>query len=307
MVTENPRGIKSGGAAAARGCREWRGRPGHKQDMNRAAQLKVIQERIVACRLCPRLVKHREKVARVKRRAFLREEYWGRPVPGFGDFRARLLILGLAPAAHGGNRTGRVFTGDRSGDFLFAMLHRAGFASQPESVRRDDGLALRDAYIAAAARCAPPDNRPLPGELLNCRAFLRAEADALRPRAVLALGRIAFDAWLALADDRGLPLRRSDFVFRHGARYTLPDGTALFASYHPSQQNTQTGRLTGAMFLRVLRAIRRFLKRSGRGGARETKAAFRRRARRRAAARSGAAPLPPSSRAPFRGAPGPRE
>jgi uracil-DNA glycosylase family 4 len=221
--------------------------------------LLVLNEEIAACRRCPRLVKYREDVARKKRRAFREWDYWGKPVPGFGDPRAKLLIIGLAPAAHGGNRTGRVFTGDRSGDFLFAALHRAGFANQPLSEHRHDGLTLRLAYVVAACRCAPPNNKPRPDEILNCRRFLEAELDILRPRAVLALGKIAFDAFLALRKVRGDIPQRHNFKFRHGASYTLPSGMRLFAVYHPSQQNTQTGRLTPAMYDRVFRRIRRIL------------------------------------------------
>lgn len=223
-------------------------------------RLAVLNERIVSCRLCPRLVAYREKVARTKRAAYRGETYWGRPVPGFGDPHAALLILGLAPAAHGANRTGRMFTGDRSGDFLYARLHEAGFASQPFSRHRDDGLALRGAFITATCRCAPPGNKPLPVEITNCRAYLEAELDLLRPRAVLALGKIAFDAYLKLLLDRGRIASRSAYVFRHGASYALPGGLPrLFAVYHPSQQNTQTGRVTPAMYRRALAAIKRFL------------------------------------------------
>jgi uracil-DNA glycosylase family 4 len=223
-------------------------------------ELHILNEKIVRCTLCPRLVRYRETVARTKRRAFRDWEYWGRPVPGFGDPRAKLLILGLAPAAHGGNRTGRVFTGDRSGDFLFAMLHRAGFANQPESKRLGDGLRLQGAYVAAAARCAPPENKPRPDEIRNCRAYLRRELEILRPRAVLALGKIAFDAYLALLKEQGFLNKSGPFRFAHGLSCKLPgDLPRLFASYHPSQQNTQTGRLTPAMFLRVLGRIRRYL------------------------------------------------
>ena len=221
--------------------------------------LRVLNEEIVSCRRCPRLVQHREEVARKKRRAFREWKYWGKPVPGFGDSRAKLLVIGLAPAAHGGNRTGRVFTGDRSGDFLFAALHRAGFANQPLSQHRNDGLKLRHAYVVAACRCAPPDNKPLPDEIVNCRRYLTAELEILRPRAVLALGKIAFDAFLALLKQRGEIPQRHNFKFRHGASYILPSGTRLFAVYHPSQQNTQTGRLTPAMYDRVFRRIRRIL------------------------------------------------
>ncbi|MGC1415990.1 MAG: uracil-DNA glycosylase [Candidatus Acidiferrum sp.] len=214
----------------------------------------------MACRKCPRLVEYREKVAREKRRAFRDWTYWGKPVPGFGDPRAQLLILGLAPAAHGGNRTGRVFTGDRSGDFLFAALHKAGFANQPDSVRRDDGLRLRNAYIAATIRCAPPANKPLPSEIDNCRGYLVREMEILRPRAVLALGKIAWDAYLEILKQRGLITSRAAFRFAHGAEAELPgDGAHLFGVYHPSQQNTQTGRVTPVMYAQVLRRIRRFL------------------------------------------------
>jgi len=227
---------------------------------SRSSQLKVLNLNIVACRKCPRLVRHREEVARSKRRAFREWTYWGKPVPGFGDPRAELLIIGLAPAAHGANRTGRMFTGDRSGDFLYAMLHRAGFASQPISQHRDDGLRLRNAYITAAARCAPPANKPLPEEIANCRAYLEAELDILRPRAVLALGKIAFDAYLKLLCEWDAIPRGARFEFHHGASNALPGKLPqLFAAYHPSQQNTQTGRVTKAMYQSVLRKIRRFL------------------------------------------------
>ena len=231
-----------------------------KSKFSKGQHLVVLNNRVLNCRLCPRLVAHREEVARVKRRAYREETYWGRPVPGFGDPRAALLILGLAPAAHGANRTGRFFTGDRSGDFLFARLHEAGFASQPTSHHRGDGLTLFNAYITATCRCAPPGNKPLPGEIANCRVYLEAELDLLRPRVVLALGKIAFDGFLALLISRGEIASRAGFIFRHGASYALPGGrTRLFAVYHPSQQNTQTGRVTPAMYRRVLATIRRFL------------------------------------------------
>ncbi len=228
--------------------------------MTKAAQLATLNDRIIACRKCPRLVRYREEIARVKRRAFRNETYWGRPVPGFGDPKAQVLILGLAPAAHGGNRTGRVFTGDRSGEFLFRMLHRTGFANQPFSKRRDDSLQLKNVYIVAAIRCAPPANKPLPEEIRNCRPFLQEEMENLGPRAVLALGKIAFDAYLALLVEQGRIRSRTPFQFAHGASYRLPGGLPrLFAAYHPSQQNTLTGRLTPAMFLSVLRQLRRYL------------------------------------------------
>lgn len=225
-----------------------------------APRLQILNEEIISCRKCPRLVRYREKVAREKRRAYRDWDYWGRPVPGFGDPRARLLILGLAPAAHGGNRTGRVFTGDRSGDFLYKMLHRAGFASQPTSTHREDGLKLLDAYVAAVVRCAPPANKPLPTEISNCGAYLHAELGLLKPRAVLALGGIAFRAYLDVLKDSGAIESRAAYKFQHGASYRFPSSLPrLFASYHPSQRNTFTGKLTEAMFLRLLRRIRRSL------------------------------------------------
>ncbi len=222
--------------------------------------LEELNQAIISCRKCRRLVGYRQEVARTKRRAFQDWTYWGRPVPGFGDPVAELLILGLAPAAHGANRTGRMFTGDRSGDFLYRMLNRAGFANQPTSTHREDGLVLSNAYISATLRCAPPANKPLPKEVENCRPYLEAELDLLRPRAVLALGGIAFNNYLKLLRKRGALPKGLTCKFRHGASYTLPgDLPRLFASYHPSQQNTFTGKLTGAMFLRVLRQIRQFL------------------------------------------------
>ena len=222
--------------------------------------LGALNEEIVVCRKCPRLVEYREEVARGKRRAFRDWTYWGKPVPGFGDPRAELLILGLAPAAHGGNRTGRVFTGDRSGDFLYAALYKAGFANQPTAVRRDDGLQLENAYIAATIRCAPPANKPLPSEIKNCRSYLVQEMEILQPRAVLALGKIAWDAYLEVLKQHGLIASRAAFHFAHGAEAELPGrGARLFGVYHPSQQNTQTGRVTSAMYGQVFGRIRRFL------------------------------------------------
>jgi uracil-DNA glycosylase family 4 len=205
-------------------------------------------------------VKYREKVAKEKRRAFREWTYWGRGVPGFGDPHAHLFILGLAPAAHGGNRTGRVFTGDRSGDFLYQALHKAGFANQPNSLDRDDGLRLQDTYIAAAVRCAPPANKPLPGEILHCRGYLERELEILQPRAVLALGKIAWDAYLEILKQHGQIASRAACRFSHGAECTFAgDLPPLFGVYHPSQQNTQTGRVTQAMYSRVLKRIRGFL------------------------------------------------
>jgi uracil-DNA glycosylase family 4 len=219
-----------------------------------------LAREVVACRLCPRLVEYRERVAREKRRAYLECNYWGKPVPGFGDPSARLLIIGLAPAAHGGNRTGRVFTGDRSGDFLFAALYDAGFANQPTSVTRDDGLRLIDAYITATARCAPPDNKPLPSEVLNCRGYMEREIRILQPKAVLALGKIAWDGYLETLKRSGVIASRGGYKFAHGAEADLPSpGPRLFAVFHPSQQNTQTGRVTQSMYAELLRRIRKFL------------------------------------------------
>jgi len=225
-----------------------------------SSPLRVLNEEIVSCRKCPRLVKYREQVAREKRRAYRDWEYWGKPVPGFGDAQAQLLILGLAPAAHGANRTGRMFTGDRSGDFLYAALHKAGFANQPASLDRDDGLELHHAYIAAACRCAPPDNQPHPREVSNCRSYLERELEILKPKAILALGKIAWDAYLEILKRRGIIASRAPFRFAHGAETEVAPGTPrLFAVYHPSQQNTQTGRVTPAMYSKVLGRIRRFL------------------------------------------------
>jgi uracil-DNA glycosylase len=224
------------------------------------SSLRMVNQEIVQCRKCPRLVVYREMVAREKRRAFREHDYWGKPIPGFGDPRAKLVILGLAPAAHGGNRTGRVFTGDRSADFLFAALYAAGFANQPTSVHREDGLQVIDAYIAAACRCAPLDNKPLPSELLNCRPYLERELQILQPKALLALGKIAWDAALDVAKQQGAIASRSPYRFGHGAEVALPaPWPRLFGIYHPSQQNTQTGKVTPAMYAKVLRRIREFL------------------------------------------------
>ena len=228
--------------------------------MTPASQLARLNREIVACRKCPRLVRYREAVAREKRLSFRDWTYWGKPVPGFGDPGGKLLILGLAPAAHGANRTGRMFTGDRSGDFLYEALHRAGFANQPHSKNCEDGLALHNAYMAASLRCAPPANKPLPSELANCRPYFERELDLLKPRAILALGGIAMRTYLGLLRDRGLIQSAAAFRFAHGVSYALPgDLPRLYASYHPSQQNTFTGKLTQAMLSGVLRDIREFL------------------------------------------------
>lgn len=223
-------------------------------------ELRILNDTIVSCRKCPRLVRYRESVARVKKRAFLNWDYWGKPVPGFGDARAELLIIGLAPAAHGGNRTGRAFTGDRSGDFLFDALHRCGFASQAKSRERGDGLVLRNAYIGIAVRCAPPANKPLPSEFANCRPYLKTEINALKPKVALALGAIAWREYFRILRDQGAIFAQADYPFAHGISYQLPGALPrIFGSYHPSQQNTFTGRLTPAMFTQVLRDILRHL------------------------------------------------
>lgn len=211
-----------------------------------ASRLELLTREIVACERCPRLREYCREIARVKRRAFLDWTYWGKPVPAFGDPQARLLILGLAPAAHGANRTGRMFTGDRSGDFLYRALYETGFASQPTSVSSDDGLSLKDVYITASARCAPPDNKPLPEELANCRPYFERELDLLRKvQVVVVLGKIAFDTYLKVLAERGVIQTRSRYLFGHGSIHELQP--LLIGSYHPSQQNTSTGRLTASM------------------------------------------------------------
>ena len=226
-------------------------------------QLVTIEREIADCRRCPRLVHYREEIARTRRRAYRDWNYWGRPVPAFGDPEAGLVVIGLAPAAHGANRTGRMFTGDRSGDFLFEQLHRAGFANQPHSKNSADGLVLKGALISAAVRCAPPDNKPLPEEIRNCLPYLEEELALIRPRAILALGGIALNTYLDLLKSQGLIASRAAYPFAHGANFELPAGLPrLFAAYHPSQQNTQTGLLTPAMFASVLRKIQKFLTKS---------------------------------------------
>jgi len=224
--------------------------------------LRALHREIVECRACPRLVAWREEVARLKVRRFREWTYWARPLPGFGDPRARLLVVGLAPAAHGGNRTGRMFTGDRSGDFLYAALHRAGFANQPTSVRRDDGLALREAFITAPCRCAPPGNKPLPDELSRCSVWLDREV-ALLPSVsvVLALGSIGWGAALSHFARRGLAIPRPRPQFGHGAEAKIPGGPVLLGCYHVSQQNTNTGKLTGKMIDAVLARAKELMRR----------------------------------------------
>ena len=204
-------------------------------------ELEALERRVVRCRRCPRLVEWRELVAREKRAAFVDEEYWGRPIPGFGDPLARVYVLGLAPAAHGGNRTGRVFTGDRSGDWLFGSLNRTGFANQPTSVHREDGLRLNGAFIGAAVRCAPPANKPLPSERDNCLPYTSRELELIRPSVIVCLGAFAWDAACRLLSLRPRPR------FGHGAEHRVDDGPVLVGTYHPSQQNTFTGKLTEPM------------------------------------------------------------
>ena len=221
--------------------------------------LSILQDEIVACQRCTRLREHCREVAALKRRAFRDCEYWGKPVPSFGDSEARLLLIGLAPGAHGANRTGRVFTGDSSGDFLFEALFETGFASQAAATGPEDGLTLKDCYIASAVRCAPPGNRPLPGEFASCRDYLEREIPLLRQlRTVLVLGQLALDSYTEVLRSQGIALRKRDYPFAHGARYRLP-GTAiaLICSYHPSRQNTQTGRLTKSMMINVLQLAKR--------------------------------------------------
>jgi uracil-DNA glycosylase len=218
--------------------------------------LAELNAQLVECRQCPRLVEWREKTAREKRRAYRDWEYWGKPVPGFGDQKARVFVVGLAPGAHGSNRTGRQFTGDASGDFLYPALYRAGFASQPGSVARDDGLVLTDLYTAPVCRCVPPDNKPTSVEMANCQPYLEREFAILRPKVFVALGRIAFDGIL-----RVLALPANSLDFGHGLVHELPGERFLVCSYHPSRQNTQTGRLTVGMFDQVWQTVRQILER----------------------------------------------
>lgn len=216
--------------------------------------LTILNREVVACTRCPRLVEYREQVARVKRRAYLDCEYWGKPVPGFGDPHARVLIMGLAPGAHGSNRTGRPFTGDASGKFMYPVLYQTKFANQPNATDSKDGLELKDLYITAAVRCAPPENRPTPQELAECSQFLDREIAGLsKVKVVVALGKIGFDAYLNHLKRRGVLRSRQPYLFKHGASHRMPDGKVLLASYHPSNQNTQTGKLTREMLIAIFK------------------------------------------------------
>lgn len=224
------------------------------------AGLDQLNSEIVACTRCPRLITHCRTVAQAKRRAYLQWDYWGKPVPGFGDRNAKVLILGLAPGAHGSNRTGRPFTGDGSGSFMYPVLYQAGFASQPNATHRDDGLELKGAYITSVGRCAPPQNKPTPQELANCAPFLDRElAELKQVKVVVTLGKIAFDGYLSYLKRKGLLNGRSSFRFGHGLSYDLPDGKILMASYHPSMQNTNTGKLTEKMFLQIFQKVARLV------------------------------------------------
>ncbi len=226
--------------------------------------LVVLNDEIVGCTRCSRLVAYRVQIGQEKRRAYRDLDYWARPVPGFGDPNSRVLILGLAPGAHGSNRTGRPFTGDASGKFMYPILYKLGFASQPNADDREDGLQLIDCYITAAVRCAPPDNKPLPSELRNCSEYLDRELAILSSvKVVVALGKIAFDAYLAHAKRTGLLINKTGLVFGHAKRYTMPNGTTLLASYHPSNQNTATGKLTPAMFEGVFRLAKKIVSDAG--------------------------------------------
>ena len=224
------------------------------------AWLDQLNGEVIACTRCPRLVEHCRTVAREKRRAYREWEYWGKPVPGFGDPDARVLILGLAPGAHGSNRTGRPFTGDSSGNFMYPVLHATGFASQPKGTHVGDGLKLKGAYITAAVRCAPPQNKPAPEEIANCAPYLDREIAGLKNvKVVVALGRIGFDAYLNYSRRRGELKSKKEYVFSHGARYVMPGGRILLASYHPSNQNTQTGKLTETMFRKIFQQARKLV------------------------------------------------
>ncbi len=223
-----------------------------------SSALNILNHEVIGCRKCPRLVEYREHIGIEKRRAYRDHEYWAKPVPGFGDPQARVLILGLAPGAHGSNRTGRPFTGDKSGEFMYPILYKTGFASQPTAVNREDGLKLLDCYITAAVRCAPPDNKPLPQEIANCAPYLDREITYLdQLKVVVALGKIGFDAYLAHLQRTGFAIRKSAYAFGHAAEYKIPNGITLLASYHPSNQNTATGKLTAKMFEAIFRRARK--------------------------------------------------
>jgi len=220
-------------------------------------QLAAVRQAIISCDRCPRLRAYGEGIGQTRRRAFIDQTYWAKPVPGFGDPRARVLILGLAPGAHGANRTGRPFTGDGSGDFMYPVLYDLGFASKPRAIAADDGLKLRHAWIGSVVRCAPPGDKPTPTEIRNCSVHLAAEIAALsKVRVVVCLGKIAWDGYLAHLLQGGVIARRSLYSFRHGAEYVLPNGLVLLASYHPSLRNTNTGRLDSIMFTRVFARAR---------------------------------------------------
>lgn len=227
--------------------------------------LTILNQTIVSCRLCARLVAHREAIGEVQRRAYRGQDYWSKPVPGFGDPNARLLVIGLAPGAHGANRTGRIFTGDRSGDFLFRALFETGFANQPHSVSRDDGLRLIDAYITSPVHCVPPGNKPAKEEILACRPYLSRELDLMpQARVIVVLGRIALDSYLSVLQDRKEIKSRAAFPFAHGAALRpIPDGPLVLACYHPSQQNTSTGKLTPDMLRHIFERARSLLSKSG--------------------------------------------
>lgn len=228
--------------------------------MPKKDSLAILQRDVIACQQCPRLLDHCRTMAQVKRRAFRDQEYWGKPLPGWGDPQARVLLLGLAPAAHGGNRTGRMFTGDRSGEFLFGALHRANFARQSGSLSRDDGQQLLDVYMSNAVRCAPPDNRPDRTEITACRSYLRRELLLLTQlQLVVALGKLAFDAFLTIQQEEGLVAARSIYAFGHNHLHRVGN-LWLVSSYHPSQQNTSTGRLTATMMDQVFSQVRKILK-----------------------------------------------
>lgn len=227
---------------------------------NGPTNIAALNQTIIACTLCPRLIAHCKKMGEVKRRAYIEWDYWAKPVPGFGDPNARLLILGLAPGAHGSNRTGRPFTGDGSGNFMYPILHKAGFASQPTATHREDGMQLIDAYITAAVRCAPPDNKPSPEEITNCAPYLDQEFAALKNvKVVVVLGKIAFDAYLNYLKRRGILKSKAGILFGHGETYKMPDGLTLLCSYHPSLQNTLTGKLTEKMFLDVFKKTKKLI------------------------------------------------